>query len=114
MSVSRQRRYLCPVDVTLSVINGKWKPLILFHLKSAPRRFSALQAVLPNVSHKVLTQQLRELEAAGLVHRLRSRNGANVTYEMTEFGQTLKPSLTALANWGRKNHEAIGVELDWD
>jgi DNA-binding HxlR family transcriptional regulator len=110
VSVGRQRRYFCPVDVTLSVIDGKWKPLILCKL-GAPRRFGALQRALPRVSHKVLTQQLRE--GAGLVRRLQSQNGKNVTYEMTEFGRTLKPSLTALASWGRKNHKAIGVELEW-
>ena len=113
MSIRRQSRYFCPVDVTLSVINGKWKPLILFHLKKNPQRFSKLQAALPHVSHKVLTQHLRELEAADLICRAPSRDAAAVTYQLTDFGLTLRPSLTALAAWGQKYHRQIGVDLQW-
>jgi DNA-binding HxlR family transcriptional regulator len=107
----RQSQYFCPINVTLSVINGKWKPLILYLLKAGPRRFSALQTGLPQVSHKVLTQQLRELQAAGLVEC--TRVGASSTYRLSEAASTLKPALNALAAWGLKHHRAVNAKLIW-
>src|ERR1044072_190382 len=98
----RQSRYFCPINVTLSVISGKWKPMILYLLKNGPRRFSVLQAGLPQISHKVLTQQLRELQAVGLIEC--SRVKSTSTYRLTDIAQTLKPSLAALASWGLKHH----------
>ena len=113
MNIRKQGRFFCPIDVTLSVLTGKWKPLILFNLKNGPRRFSVLQAKMPQISHKVLTQQLRALELNKLITRERVQNNGNVAYELTEFGRTLRPSLAALANWGQKHHEELGVELVW-
>jgi DNA-binding HxlR family transcriptional regulator len=104
-------RYFCPISVTLAVIGGKWKPLILYSLKGGPRRFNALQAKLPHVSHKVLTQQLKELQATGLITRTRTANTS--TYRLTELAQSLKPALTALASWGVKHHEQLDVQLVW-
>jgi DNA-binding HxlR family transcriptional regulator len=104
-------RYFCPISVTLAVIGGKWKPLILYSLKSGPRRFNALQSQLPRVSHKVLTQQLKELQAAGLIACSRTANTS--TYRLTELAQSLKPALTALASWGVKHHGALDVRLTW-
>jgi DNA-binding HxlR family transcriptional regulator len=104
-------RYFCPISVTLGVIGGKWKPLILFSLKGGPRRFNALQARLPHVSHKVLTQHLQELQAAGLITC--SRTATTSTYRLTELAQSLKPALTALAAWGIKHHRELDVELMW-
>ena len=110
MLTKRRRRVVCPIDVTLSVISGKWKPLILFQLKQGPRRFSELQARLPRVSHKVLTQQLRQLEHAGIIaHQARAR-----AYELTALGKTLKPALSPLASWGQAHHRALGLELASD
>lgn len=105
----KRRRFVCPIDVTLSAINGKWKPLILFQLKRGPQRFSELQALLPRVSHKVLTQQLRQLEQAGLISR--QARAPHAAYGLTDLGKTLKPALTALAAWGQKYHRDLGVEL---
>jgi DNA-binding HxlR family transcriptional regulator len=104
-------RYHCPISVTLALIGGKWKPLILYSLKSGPRRFNALQAQLPHVSHKVLTQHLKELQAAGLITCTRTANTS--TYRLTELAQSLKPALTALASWGIKHHGAMNVQLVW-
>ena len=108
---ARQSQYFCPISVTLSVINGKWKPLILYLLKSGPRRYNALQAGLPQVSHKVLTQQLRELQSAGLIECTRA--GASSTYRLSDTAATLKPVLTALATWGLKHHRAVNAKLIW-
>lgn len=107
------KKYFCPIDVTLSLIDGKWKPLILFLLKDRARRFGALQAALPDVSHKVLTQQLRALERDRLVERGYDVQANAVTYRMTPFGRTLRPALTALAAWGTKHHKAMGFDLVW-
>lgn len=111
MSKKAAPRYYCPISVTLSAIGGKWKPLILYSLKSGPRRFNALQAKLPHVSHKVLTQHLKELQAAGLITCTRTANAS--TYRLTELAQSLKSALAALASWGVKHHDELGVELVW-
>ena len=111
MSIRAQEQFICPIDVTLSVMSGKWKPLILFHLKSAPQRFSMLQHKIPGISHKVLTQQLRALESNGLIGRARIQNEQTEAYELTAFGRTLRPSLAALANWGQRHHAELGVRL---
>lgn len=113
MSVRTQDPYFCPIDVTLSVMSGKWKPLILFHLKNSSRRFSELQQKIPGISHKVLTQQLRALETNGLIGRAHVRNDRSEAYALTELGRTLRPSLAALANWGQKHHVDLGVRLQW-
>jgi DNA-binding HxlR family transcriptional regulator len=111
MSIRIQEQYVCPIDVTLSVMSGKWKPLVLFHLKDGPQRFSVLLHKIPWISHKVLTQQLRALESNRLISRARSQNGQTEAYELTAFGRTLRPSLAALANWGQKHHAELGVRL---
>lgn len=111
MSKPAATRYFCPISVTLAVIGGKWKPLILYSLKGGPRRFNALQAKLPHVSHKVLTQHLKELQAAGLITC--TRTASTSTYRLTELAQSLKPALTALASWGIKHHGAMNVQLVW-
>lgn len=95
------KSFFCPIDVTLGMINGKWKPTILYLLKRGPQRFNAFLGEMPGISHKVLTQQLRALERDGIVER--SINAKKVvTYGMTEFGRTLRPALTELAAWGMK------------
>jgi DNA-binding HxlR family transcriptional regulator len=109
---AQEEEYFCPIDVTLSVMSGKWKPLILFHLKNAPQRFSVLLRKIPGISHKVLTQQLRALESNRLISRAHQKEHTDA-YELTEFGRTLKPSLTALAAWGQKHHAELGVQLVW-
>ena len=100
------RPFFCPIDITLSMINGKWKPMILFLLKRGPQRFNAFLVEMPGMSHKVLTEQLRALERDGIVERA-SDDKKVVTYRMTEFGRTLRPALAELAAWGiryRKNN----------
>jgi len=92
--------YLCPVDITLEVIRGKWKPLLLWLLSDGGKRFSELQAAVPQITHKVLSQQLRQLEHNGVIHR--RPQPASASYELTEFGQTLRPALDALAEWGKR------------
>ncbi|MBN3766136.1 helix-turn-helix domain-containing protein [Burkholderia sp. Ac-20365] len=91
----------CAVEVTLSVIGGLWKPVILFHLMHEKKRFMELTRLLPNTTQRMLTLQLRELEADGIVARhVYPQVPPKVEYELTPFGQTLAPVLISLREWG--------------
>ena len=91
----------CPIRTTLDVIGGKWKPLILFQLKHGPRRFSALRRSIPDVTQKMLTDRLKELERDGIVHReVYAVVPPKVEYSLTPYGEGLKPILAAMAEWG--------------
>jgi DNA-binding HxlR family transcriptional regulator len=91
------------VELTLQVIGGKWKPIILYHLgRDGTRRFSELKREMPNVTRKMLTQQLRELESDGLVHReVYAEVPPRVEYSLTELGTSVMPVLESLTAWGR-------------
>ncbi|HVH88503.1 MAG TPA: helix-turn-helix domain-containing protein [Terriglobales bacterium] len=96
----------CPVQVTVDVIAGKWKPLILFYLKHRTVRFNELRRMIPEATHKMLTQQLRDLERAGIVTRkIYPEIPPRVEYSLSPEGQTLKPILAAMAEWGEKYRE---------
>lgn len=89
------------MEVTLSVIGGLWKPVILFHLMHEKKRFMELTRLLPNTTQRMLTLQLRELEADGIVARhVYPQVPPKVEYELTPFGQTLAPVLISLREWG--------------
>ena len=91
----------CPVEITLHVIGGRWKVLILWYLKEKFRRFSELKRLMPGVTQKMLTQQLRELERDGLVHRkVYAQVPPKVEYSLSPIGQTLVPVLMAMTQWG--------------
>jgi len=95
----------CPVTTTIGIIAGKWKPTILCELREGARRFSDLRRDVPGISEKVLAAHLRDLEADGIVSRREFREGAMLAteYSFTDYGLTLKPILTAMANWGTKH-----------
>ena len=99
----------CPVETTLSLIGDKWKELILRDLITGTKRFGELKKSIGTVSQKVLTAQLRNMEENGLVHReVYAEVPPRVEYSLTELGQSLKPILDALQNWGeeyKQNHE---------
>jgi DNA-binding HxlR family transcriptional regulator len=111
MTQPRRTLFACPVDVALSVIHGKWKPAILWSLAGGTCRFRDFQAALPQVAHKVLSEQLRQLEADGVIER-RGREDADTgtEYVLTGFGRTLRPALNALASWGKAHHRELGVD----
>ncbi|MEJ3745498.1 helix-turn-helix domain-containing protein [Actinomycetes bacterium KLBMP 9797] len=95
------RRYHCPVEVALDVVGGKWRTVILAHLKERPRRYGELRRLMPGTSEKMLAQRLRELEAAGLVSRhADGGKPPRVEYRLTEQGRSLAPVLQALYDWG--------------
>lgn len=91
----------CPVELTLAVIDGRWKVLILRELLQGVKRFSELHRALKGVTQKMLTQQLREMERNGVVHRkVYTQVPPKVEYSLTPLGESLKPVLTAMHEWG--------------
>ncbi|WP_159949563.1 helix-turn-helix domain-containing protein [Rhizobium sp. 18065] len=93
--------FVCGLDAALAVMGGKWKPLILFHLAHEARRYGGLRRAIGNVSDKMLIQQLKELEADGIVERFDFKEiPPKVEYSLTPFGQTLAGALKPLCAWG--------------
>lgn len=91
----------CPVNTTLDIIGGKWKVLILYQLLEETRRFNELRRLMPTITQRMLTLQLRELEDDGIVHReIYPQVPPKVEYSMTEFGRTLIPVIQAMHDWG--------------
>ncbi|GAB3006776.1 helix-turn-helix transcriptional regulator [Amycolatopsis acidiphila] len=104
------RRYHCPVELTLDVIGGRWKPVILAHLKEGVHRYGELRRRMPGISEKMLTQQLRELESDGLVTRaVFAERRPRVEYSLTAEGASLGPVLQLLYEWGERRAGARGV-----
>ena len=98
----------CPVETTLSLIGDKWKVLILRDLITGTKRFGELKKSIGTVSQKVLTAQLRNMEENGLVHRkVYAEVPPRVEYSLTELGQSLKPILDAMQNWGEEYKKSI-------
>ena len=99
----------CPVEATIELIGGKYKALILWHLADSKLRFSQLQKRIQSATPKMLTQQLRELEAQSLVHReVFPIVPPKVEYSLTDLGKSLLPILVAMRDWGAgymKNHQ---------
>ena len=93
----------CPVETTLALISDKWKVLIIRDLLPGTKRFGELKKSIGNVSQKVLTSQLRQMEESGLLIRtVFPEVPPRVEYTLTELGQSLKPVLDAMWNWGEE------------
>jgi DNA-binding HxlR family transcriptional regulator len=102
--MTRKQRHIaykdCPVEAALDLIGGKWKSIILFRVLEKTRRFNELRRLIPNITQRMLTNQLRELEADGLLHRkVYAQVPPKVEYSITDFGRTLEPVLLALSAW---------------
>lgn len=96
-----KNQFSCPVEATLQQIGGKYKSVILWHLKDKTLRFSELQRLIPNATPKMLTQQLRELERSSLINRtVYPVVPPKTEYSLTEFGLTVIPVLDAMCRWG--------------
>jgi len=105
-SAPRVAQFSCSLEVIVAVLGGKWKPGILFNLMESPLHFAELRRKL-GVTEKVLTHQLRELEAHGVVARKVSGDRPpRVTYSLTPYGRTLRPILLRMGQWGE-------LHLDW-
>ena len=100
----------CPATWTVKVIGGRWKMIILFYLNQGTQRYSDLQRCLPEVTPKMLTHQLRELEEDGIVHREIYRQvPPRVEYSLTPLGESLWPILHMINEWGRENGPDLGA-----
>ncbi|HMF97525.1 MAG TPA: helix-turn-helix domain-containing protein [Vicinamibacterales bacterium] len=96
----------CPLTAALAAMGGKWKLIIVYWLASAPRQFLALRRLMPPISTKVLTEQLRELMADGIVRQRRTgRVPAPVVYSLTDYGCSLLPIAKSVRVWGRRHIE---------
>ena len=98
----------CRVELVLDVIGGKWKGAALFQLMDGTKRFGELRRELPRVTQRMLTLQLRELEAEGLIHRqVYAEVPPRVEYSLTDFGRTLEPLILMMGSWGETHRERI-------
>ncbi len=96
---------LCPILATLEVVGGKWKPAILWQVRQGIHRFGVLQRALPGITQKMLTQQLRELEADGILNRtVFAEVPPRVEYRLSDHGRTLQALLDEMAAWGVRHH----------
>lgn len=101
----------CPVETTLTLIGDKWKVLILRDLMPGTKRFGEAEKSIGSVSQKVLTSQLRDMEQSGLVNRkVYAEVPPRVEYSLTKLGQSLKPILDAMWNWGEGYKSSINVK----
>ena len=96
----------CPLTAALTAIGGKWKLIIIYWLAESPRHFAALRRLMPSISQKVLTQQLRELMADDIVERdPKGAVPAPVVYGLTDYGRSLLPLVESVRTWGRGHIE---------
>lgn len=99
------------VQTTLNVLGGKWKLLILWHLKDKAKRFSELKRLIPEITEKMLIQQLRELERDGIVDRTVCSNiPLKVEYSFTDYGKSLEPVLMVLCKWGEEHSKRLASD----
>lgn len=110
----KRRDFHCEKELTLSIISGKWKAVIIWHLgHEGTHRFSELQKLFPNISHKILTNQLKELIDDGIVSReVFPEVPPKVEYSITELGKTIVPIVDMLYQWGKKRMDELKKEID--
>jgi len=102
-----------PLEAALEVIRGKWKGIVLYHLCSGKKRFSDLRRLMPDLTPRVLTLQLRELERDGVVHReIYGQVPPKVEYSLTPVGQMLAPVLMQMREWGERYARKLSDRVD--
>ncbi|MCP3763586.1 winged helix-turn-helix transcriptional regulator [Domibacillus sp. A3M-37] len=108
------KEFNCEKELTLAVIGGKWKMLILWHLgKEGTKRFNELKSLMPGITQRMLVNQLRELESDFIVHReVYAVVPPKVEYSLTDQGRTLMPILESMYDWGKKYKGFIEKQVD--
>lgn len=105
----KAKDYHCPVEVSMDLLSGKWKCLMLWHLNDGTKRYKELERIVPGVSQKMLTQQLKELEKDGLITRtVYPEVPPRVEYSLTQLGKSAFPILDMMHSWATKE---LGVEI---
>ncbi len=101
----------CPIEATLFLIGGKYKPLILWYLIEKPLHYMELQRIIPKATPKMLSQQLRDLEECGMLHReVIPDKPPRTLYSLTAFGRSIIPVLDAMCNWGADFLDGLGIQ----
>jgi DNA-binding HxlR family transcriptional regulator len=103
------RTFGCPVELSLELLGGKWKPVILARLKDGPLRYGELRRLIPQLSDKVLTERLADLRQAGLIAPGGSKRGDG--YRLSARGESLRPVLQALYDWGAAQADELDVSI---
>jgi DNA-binding HxlR family transcriptional regulator len=113
MAKSKAFETSCPMYITINIFSGKWKIAILWQLSKGVIRFNELQKLLLNITQKTLTMQLRELEKDGVIYRkIYAEVPPKVEYGLTELGESLKPILILMCEWGKKHKQQYDNLLD--
>ena len=98
----------CPIGGSINIFGGKWKPEILYYINLGPRRFNELRRLIPDVTQRMLTQQLRELQRDGIINRKQYMEiPPKVVYSMTDLGNSLIPIFNQLEKWGDLNMSKV-------
>lgn len=111
------KSYPCTVSLAMDLIGGKWKAVILYHLKQGDKRFNELRREMSSVTEMTLSLQLKQLEEDGLISRtvFGEKPPVKVVYGLTDFGKTIVPVLDAITNWGnwvvREHGEIVNPEI---
>lgn len=107
------KEYHCAMDITMDYIGGKWKTVVLWYLRKDKKRFSELRKLIPNITEKMLSLQLKDLENDGIIKRkVYAQVPPRVEYYLTDFGKTLIPMLEEIAKWGRTLAESKAKLVD--
>ncbi len=106
-----KKEYICPIEISTEIIGGKWKPWILWYLREKPKRHSELKKEVSNISARILTQQLRELEEKKIVNRkVYAQVPPKVEYSLTELGKELEPVLLSMVQWGKRYQKEFNLK----
>lgn len=103
----KKKQFNCPAEMTIQLIGGKWKTILLYHLRKNPKRFGELRKLSPGISAATLTKELRDFEQSGIISRTKigKEKFNGVEYALTKKGESLKPILNALIRWGLDNRK---------
>lgn len=111
--ILKGKEYHCAMDVTMAFIGGKWKTVVLWYLRKDKKRFGELRRLIPNITEKMLSLQLKALEQDGLISRkIYPEVPPRVEYFLTDFGRSLIPMLEEIARWGRNLAQSKGRMVD--